>query len=159
MSTATPPTARTDRHDTVTWGADPYADALRSGRGPLFLRRSDGWLLPLEVERWCAGADAADLSALRRCEGAVLDIGCGPGRLVAALAAQGRRALGIDVSSAAVARTAATGGSALHRSVFDSLPGRGVGVPRCSSTATSASAATRTPCSPAPRNWSSGTVC
>ncbi|MCL7493460.1 class I SAM-dependent methyltransferase [Streptomyces sp. MCA2] len=125
MSTALPPTAASDRHDTVTWGADPYADALRSGRGPLFLRRSDGWLLPLEVERWCAGADAADLSALRRCEGAVLDIGCGPGRLVAALAAQGRRALGIDVSAAAVARTAATGGSALHRSVFDSLPHEG----------------------------------
>ncbi|KOG48771.1 methyltransferase domain-containing protein [Streptomyces decoyicus] len=125
MSTALPPTAPPDRHDAVTWGADPYADALRSGRGPLFLRRSDGWLLPLEVERWCAGADTADLSALRRCEGAVLDIGCGPGRLVAALAAQGRRALGIDVSAAAVARTAATGGSALHRSVFDSLPHEG----------------------------------
>ncbi|WP_030991296.1 methyltransferase domain-containing protein [Streptomyces sp. NRRL S-1813] len=125
MSTALPPTAASDRHDTVTWGADPYADALRSGRGPLFLRRSDGWLLPLEVERWCAGADAADLSALRRCEGAVLDIGCGPGRLVAALAAQGRRALGIDVSAAAVARTTATGGSALHRSVFGSLPHEG----------------------------------
>ncbi|MFC9239174.1 class I SAM-dependent methyltransferase [Streptomyces decoyicus] len=125
MSTALPPTAPPDRHDTVTWGADPYADALRSGHGPLFLRRSDGWLLPLEVERWCAGADTADLSALRRCEGAVLDIGCGPGRLVAALAAQGRRALGIDVSAAAVARTTATGGSALHRSVFDSLPHEG----------------------------------
>ncbi|REK88750.1 methyltransferase domain-containing protein [Streptomyces inhibens] len=130
MSTAVPPATRSDRRtatapDTVSWGADPYADALRSGRGPLFLRRSDGWLLPLEVERWCAGADAADLSALRRCEGTVLDIGCGPGRLVAALAAQGRRALGIDVSTAAVARTAATGGSALHRSVFDSLPEEG----------------------------------
>ena len=73
------------------WCADPYADALRAGRGPLFLRRTDGWLLPLEVERWCAQADAADLSVLRRCEGAVLDVGCGPGRLVAALAARGRR--------------------------------------------------------------------
>ncbi|MFF3544331.1 class I SAM-dependent methyltransferase [Streptomyces platensis] len=125
MSTAVSPTTPTDRRDTVSWGADPYADALRSGRGPLFLRRSDGWLLPLEVERWCAGADAADLSALRRCAGSVLDIGCGPGRLVAALAAQGRRALGIDVSAAAVARTTAIGGTALHRSVFDTLPGEG----------------------------------
>lgn len=125
MSTTVPPTTHPDRRDTVSWGADPYADALRSGRGPLFLRRSDGWLLPLEVERWCAGADAADLSALRRCAGSVLDIGCGPGRLVAALAAQGRRALGIDVSAAAVARTTALGGTALHRSVFDTLPGEG----------------------------------
>ncbi|NEA07346.1 class I SAM-dependent methyltransferase, partial [Streptomyces sp. SID10692] len=66
-----------------TWGADPYANALRTGRGPLFLRRSDGWLLPLDVERWCSGAGSADLSALHRCEGPVLDVGCGPGRLVA----------------------------------------------------------------------------
>ncbi|MFD0607519.1 class I SAM-dependent methyltransferase [Streptomyces aureus] len=77
------------------------------------------------MERWCAVADAADLSALRRCEGAVLDIGCGPGRLVAALAAAGHRALGIDVSEAAVARTVRVGGAALQRSVFDSLPGEG----------------------------------
>ncbi|MFE1776067.1 class I SAM-dependent methyltransferase [Streptomyces sp. NPDC059008] len=119
------PPAATAPPGTASWGADPYADALRRGRGPLFLRRTDGWLLPLEVERWCAGADAADLSALGRCEGAVLDIGCGPGRLVAALAAQGRPVLGIDVSRAAVTRTAATGGAALHRSVFDPLPDEG----------------------------------
>ncbi|MBC9726238.1 methyltransferase domain-containing protein [Streptomyces sp. TRM68367] len=107
------------------WSADPYSDALRTGQGPLFLRRSDGWLLPLDVERWCAGADAADLEVLRRCEGAVLDVGCGPGRLVAALAAQGRRVLGIDVSAAAVARTERYGGQALRRSVFERLPGEG----------------------------------
>ncbi|MBC2902021.1 class I SAM-dependent methyltransferase [Streptomyces cupreus] len=107
------------------WSADPYTDALRTGRGPLFLRRTDGWLLPLDVERWCAEADAADLEVLRRCEGAVLDVGCGPGRLVAALGAQGRRALGIDVSEAAVARTVRLGGQALRRSVFDPLPAEG----------------------------------
>ncbi|WP_051857552.1 methyltransferase domain-containing protein [Streptomyces cellulosae] len=111
--------------DGEPWSADPYADALRSGRGPLFLRRSDGWLLPLDVERWCADADAADLEVLRRCEGAVLDVGCGPGRLVAALGARGRRVLGIDVSEAAVERTGELGGPALRRSVFEPLPGEG----------------------------------
>lgn len=110
---------------TAPWGTDPYANALRNGRGPLFLRRSDGWLLPLEVERWCSDAGSADLSALHRCEGPVLDIGCGPGRLVAELSALGHRALGIDVSEAAVARTRRIGGSALLRSVFDPLPGEG----------------------------------
>ncbi|WP_314177580.1 class I SAM-dependent methyltransferase [Streptomyces winkii] len=104
---------------------DPYADALRAGRGPLFLRRPDGWLLPLEVERWCARADQADMSVLRRCSGAVLDIGCGPGRLVAALAVMGVPVLGIDTSPAAISRTRRSGGAALQRSVFASLPGEG----------------------------------
>ncbi|WP_224756466.1 class I SAM-dependent DNA methyltransferase [Streptomyces sp. col6] len=113
------------RPDGDAWGTDPYTNALRNGHGPLFLRRTDGWLLPLDVERWCAGADTADLSALRRCEGPVLDVGCGPGRLVTALAARGHRALGIDVSAAAVARTVRLGGHALRRSVFDPLPGEG----------------------------------
>lgn len=107
------------------WHTDPYADAIGLGQGPLFLRRADGWLLPLDVERWCSGADSADLTVLDRCRGAVLDIGCGPGRLVAALAARGHPALGVDVSPAAVARTRRTGGAALCRSVFDSLPGEG----------------------------------
>ncbi|MFE9836231.1 class I SAM-dependent methyltransferase [Streptomyces sp. NPDC005551] len=107
------------------WCADPYAEALRAGRGPLFLHRSDGWLLPLEVERWCAEADTVDLEVLRRCEGAVLDVGCGPGRLVAELAARGCPALGVDVSEAAVAHALRIGGQALLRSVFDPLPGEG----------------------------------
>ncbi|MFE7324378.1 class I SAM-dependent methyltransferase [Streptomyces sp. NPDC057565] len=118
-------TAGSEQEGLAPWSTGPYADALRNGHGPLFLRRTDGWLLPLDVERWCAEADAADLSALRRCEGPVLDIGCGPGRLVAELASRGHRALGIDVSAAAVAHTLRIGGSALHRSVFDPLPGEG----------------------------------
>ncbi|MER6999773.1 methyltransferase domain-containing protein [Streptomyces sp. NPDC000410] len=110
---------------TTAWRADPYSDALRTGQGPLFLRRDDGWLLPLEVERWCEAPDPADRSVLDRCRGAVLDVGCGPGRLVAALAAEGRRALGVDISPEAVARTVRLGGSALCRSVFEPLPGEG----------------------------------
>ncbi|MEU6277893.1 class I SAM-dependent methyltransferase [Streptomyces populi] len=112
MSTTVPPWAT----------ADSYEAALHAGRGPLFLRRADGWLLPLEVERWCARADAVDQDVLDRCEGAVLDVGCGPGRLVAELAGRGRTALGIDVSGAAVEHTARLGGRALRRSVFDPLP-------------------------------------
>ncbi|MCH0566005.1 methyltransferase domain-containing protein [Streptomyces sp. MUM 136J] len=108
-----------------SWSADPYTDAVRSGRGPLFLSRGDGWLLPLEVERWCARADEADLDVLRRCEGTVLDVGCGPGRLVAELAERGVNALGIDVSEVAVARTVGLGGRALHRSVFEPVPDEG----------------------------------
>lgn len=120
-SSTTPPSSVPPLPSTT----DPYTDALRTGRGPLFLRRPDGWLLPLEVERWCAAPDAADLTVLECCRGTVLDIGCGPGRLVAALAALGRPTLGIDVSPEAVARTVRTGGSALRRSVFDPLPREG----------------------------------
>ncbi|MGW7541620.1 class I SAM-dependent methyltransferase [Streptomyces sp. NPDC054770] len=110
----------------VPWtGTDPYAAALDAGHGPLFLRRTDGWLLPLDVERWCARADPVDLAVLDRCEGAVLDVGCGPGRLVAELAARGRTVLGIDVSAAAVGHTVRLGGQALRRSVFEPLPGEG----------------------------------
>ncbi|WP_078854115.1 methyltransferase domain-containing protein [Streptomyces sp. NRRL F-5135] len=109
----------------AAWRDDLYAAALRTGRGPLFLRRGDGWLLPLEVERWCAAPDAADLAVLERCRGSVLDIGCGPGRLVAALTARGRPVLGIDVHPEAVRRTVRSGGRALCRSVFQRLPGEG----------------------------------
>ncbi|WP_235482816.1 methyltransferase domain-containing protein [Streptomyces roseoverticillatus] len=107
------------------WHSDPYADAVSAGRGPLFLRRTDGWMLPLEVERWCAEADPSDLTVLDRCHGPVIDIGCGPGRLVTALAARGHPVLGVDLSPAAVDRTRRSGGAALCRSVFDPLPGEG----------------------------------
>ncbi|WP_234380367.1 class I SAM-dependent methyltransferase [Streptomyces sp. CMB-StM0423] len=121
---ATPP-PRLDVPDDPWDRAGPYARALRSGAGPLFLRRRDGWLLPLDVERWCGVPDGGDVTVLRRCTGPVLDIGCGPGRLVAALAALGRPALGVDVSSEAVAHARSRGAAALRRSVFEPLPGEG----------------------------------
>ncbi|MEU5045050.1 methyltransferase domain-containing protein [Streptomyces griseorubiginosus] len=124
-----------DRSETAgpaqTWTDDLYGRALHAGRGPLFLRcvtpRPDAAtaLLPLDVERFCAAPDAADTAVLHRCRGPVLDVGCGPGRLVAALAAMGVPALGVDVSPAAVACTRRYGGNALRRSVFDRLPREG----------------------------------
>ncbi|MEO3767003.1 class I SAM-dependent methyltransferase [Streptomyces sp. B5E4] len=122
---ALPPPSPPDSPGDAWDRADPYARALRSGAGPLFLRRGDGWLLPLDVERWCGVPDGGDVTVLRRCTGPVLDIGCGPGRLVAALAALGRPALGVDVSSAAVAHARSRGAAALRRSVFEPLPGEG----------------------------------
>ncbi|WP_405984235.1 class I SAM-dependent DNA methyltransferase [Streptomyces sp. NBC_00872] len=109
----------------AAWAADPYVHALDAGRGPLFLQRSDGWLLPLDVERWCAPADSADQELLHRCHGPVLDLGCGPGRLVIALARRGRPVLGVDISPAAVARAHREGRPVVHRSVFDRLPAEG----------------------------------
>lgn len=119
------PTRRATSERPLCWEADPYTRALRTGRGPLFLRSTAGWLLPLDVQRWCAEPDGADLTVLARCRGAVLDVGCGPGRLVRTLAARGHRALGIDISPEAVRCAARTGGPAMVRSVFDPLPDEG----------------------------------
>jgi SAM-dependent methyltransferase len=113
------------------WGRtdDPFAAAMRTGRGPLWFRREDGQgRIPLHVERWCAEPDVADTTLLNRAlrRGLpTLDIGCGPGRLVTALQRRGLPALGVDVTRAAVTRTIGLGGSALCRSVFDRLPGEG----------------------------------
>jgi rSAM/selenodomain-associated transferase 1 len=78
-----------------------------------------------EVERWRSPVDAVDELAVSRCEGPVLDVGCGPGRMVTALAERGIPALGVDVSPRAVSLTNGRGGTALHRPVEDRLPAEG----------------------------------
>ena len=57
--------------------------------------------------------------------GPVLDVGCGPGRLVLGLAQRGTVALGVDPAPAAVALARSRGAPVLQRSVFDPLPGQG----------------------------------
>ncbi|MCY7394973.1 MAG: class I SAM-dependent methyltransferase [Nocardioides sp.] len=79
----------------------------------------------LPVGDWVRDADAADLTLLSHCEGPTLDIGCGPGRLAAALAERGRVVLGIDVVHEAVGQTRDRGVAALRRDVFQRLPGEG----------------------------------
>ena len=102
-----------------------YEEALHGQAAPLILRTADGRALPLQVSRWCGRPDGADEKLLRLCLGPVLDVGCGPGRLTIALTERGIPALGVDISRAAVARVRQAGASALHRSVFDPLPGQG----------------------------------
>ena len=107
-----------------------YTDALGgfsagAGHSGWRLRGVDGGHRPLDLRRWCTTWTAGDDGLLDRCGGATLDIGCGPGRLVAALRARNVPALGIDVAPAAVRLAAAAGAPVLHRSVFDPLPGAG----------------------------------
>jgi len=102
-----------------------YEEALREQSAGLIMRTDDGRSLPLHVSRWCGPPDTADEELLRHCRGPVLDVGCGPGRLTVALAERGIPALGVDISHAAVVRVREAGATALHRSVFDPLPGQG----------------------------------
>jgi len=109
---------------TSTLASNGFDDALR-GR-PCSLAHDDGSHTLLPVDRWRALPGAADEALLLRgCTGPTVDVGCGPGRLVAALSVRGVMALGIDVSPLAVALTRSRGAMALHRDVHDRLPGEG----------------------------------
>ena len=98
--------------------------ALATG-GEIEVEDADGQRAPLPVATWTARPSGADAGLLDRCRGATLDIGCGPGRFVAALGERGVPALGIDVTPSAISRTRARGGTALQRDVFGPLPGDG----------------------------------
>ena len=132
-------------------GAEPYARALRR-EGRLQLVRSPGSARPavpsrgalggallagpgapalatpaadaFDVARWSRGADAADLSTILGAT-SVLDIGCGPARMVRASVERGLDALGVDVSTTAVAMAADAGLPVVAGSVFDAVPGEG----------------------------------
>jgi SAM-dependent methyltransferase len=112
-------------------GAEPYASALRgAGDRRLYLSEVGAGVdragaATMDPARWSARADAADLSLLEAVRGPVLDVGCGPGRMVRAALDRGADALGIDVSTAALEVAAATGIPVLHGSVFDPLPREG----------------------------------
>jgi SAM-dependent methyltransferase len=87
--------------------------------------RDDGVVLALDAARWNAPADAADAWLLDRCTGPTLDLGCGPGRLVAALADRGVPALGVDDSPVARVLCRRRGAPMVRADVFGPLPGEG----------------------------------
>jgi len=102
----------------------PYEQSLR-GRAPLALVATDGRVVDLDLRRWLAPVDDADRSVLARCGDHVLDVGCGPGRFVRALAEEGIAALGVDIAETAVSLTLRQGVPALLRDVFDRVPAEG----------------------------------
>jgi SAM-dependent methyltransferase len=89
------------------------------------MRDVRGEPVPVPVARWFGTIDAVDLRVLGEVEGPVLDVGCGPGRHVVALAERGVPALGIDVTSGALEVARRRGACVIERSVFDRVPASG----------------------------------
>lgn len=79
----------------------------------------------LPAERWLGPLTRADEGVLDRVISPVLDVGCGPGRHVLALAEQGIVTLGIDVTPGAISLARRRGAPVLERSVFDRVPASG----------------------------------
>nr|WP_245671495.1 class I SAM-dependent methyltransferase [Nocardia amamiensis] len=94
-----------------------------------WMRTADGARHRLPTRRWLGRPSTADRRAdammTHWCDGPTLDLGCGPGRLVAALLRRGVLALGVDISPMAVAVTRFRGAPALRRDLFEHLPGTG----------------------------------
>lgn len=107
-----------------TGALEPYERALAGGR-MLTLVSADGIVVPLDITRYLGSADDVDGLVLDRCLAPVLDVGCGPGRIVHALAARGLPALGVDIAEMAIALTTGRGAPALARNIFDAVPGAG----------------------------------
>jgi SAM-dependent methyltransferase len=113
-------------NDAHAWTASaPYARAISDPTAQLVLHADSGESLVLDAAKFSAPPDAVDKAVLDRCLGPTLDLGCGPGRLVAELAGRGVPALGVDVAPFALLLSRANGATALRRSVFDRLPGAG----------------------------------
>lgn len=93
-----------------------------------WIRHDDGTRQRLPVHNWLGGRRADrqfDRAVLALCHGPTIDLGCGPGRLVADLIRRGVPALGVDQSATAVELARRSGAPALRRDVFDPLPGTG----------------------------------
>ncbi|MCW2615601.1 MAG: Methyltransferase type 12, partial [Frankiales bacterium] len=107
----------------ATWVAETAGgtDDLK----PRLLRLADGHLVPLDVARWSGPVDAADESLLARTAGAVLDVGCGPGRLTAALHRRGVDVLGLELVPSLPVLARAAGAPVVLGDVFGSVPRTG----------------------------------
>lgn len=91
----------------------------------LHLHYDDGTSTPVPLRDWCGPLHAGDRELLSPVDGPTIDLGCGPGRLVAELTARGVPALGVDLAPEAVRMARRLGAHALQRDLFGRLPGEG----------------------------------
>ena len=104
-----------------------YDRALTGER--CWIRHDDGSVHGLRVHSWLGASRRSDhrfdRTVVGLCDGPTIDLGCGPGRLVADLVRRGVPALGVDQSATAVELARRRGAPALRRDVFEPLPGTG----------------------------------
>jgi SAM-dependent methyltransferase len=92
---------------------------------PVVLRAHTGEALALDLGRWHDQVTDEEADLLDTVGGPVIDLGCGPGRLVVHLASQRVPALGVDSSPSAIALARMRGATVLQRDIFAPLPGDG----------------------------------
>ena len=110
---------------TALSAAEMYASGLVGETGELFIREQDGQVAPLPLATYLGPLGRADHDVLAQAIAPVLDVGCGPGRHVLALARRGVLAVGVDVSPVAVRVARDRGAAVIEASVFDRVPGAG----------------------------------
>lgn len=106
-------------------GDEPYALLLGEPAGTALALRKVGdphCTVEMDVQHWRSPANLVDQSVLAGVEGPLLDVGCGPGRMVRAAEERALAAMGIDISAEAAELAAWGGTPVLRRSVFDRLP-------------------------------------
>jgi SAM-dependent methyltransferase len=116
----------TYRRTHATTGPTPtHPAALGPIGASVVLRAHTGEALSMDLSRWHDPATDEEQDVLAGVLGPVIDLGCGPGRLVVSLAARRIPALGVDSSPSAVALARQRGATVVEADLFDALPGEG----------------------------------
>jgi len=103
-----------------------YERALDAPDAPLLLREHAGaGGTRHDLARYLGAADDVERRLVRDLAGSVLDVGCGPGRMVQAARDAGLVALGVDVSATAARIAHRRGIPVWQGSVFDDVPHEG----------------------------------